>query len=569
VSVADGHAATLAEQRGVRMERRRHALTSAWPLAFYMALSLGFWGPWVLDAPRSTLLAANDIDPSVYLWFYSWWPHALLNGLNPFDTQAIFAPDGYNLAWVTSMPGPSVVLAPVTLALGPVATFNLIAFAAPALASWTAFLLCRHVGARTVPALIGGYLFGFSPYMLGALTGAPQLALVALVPIFALLALRHVEGSLADRRFVMAMTAALTAQIYVSTEVLATAALFGGLTLAGAYLLAPELRAALRRTIVLLSLSLATTALLAAPLLFYVLFEAGTLPEHALAEYPADLLSFAVPGALVAMSPERIGATVPTWAAGSTYFGLPLLGLVVAFAWSYRHRLSARLSVIAFLLAALAALGSALHVGGTKTAVPLPWGAFAELPFLRYAIPLRFSAFAFLAGAVIVGLWLSWRPSAARWAVALLVLVSLAPALGRDFWHVRISDPAFFAGDLHERLVDADDRVLTIPTSGRNMRWQARADFSFRMAAGYVGQDPRSYTRFPIWHKLVAASASPQAARAAATWRAELIRFVEAKGVTVILADAATPEPLRRLFGSLVRPAEIGGVLLYRLDPAP
>src|SRR5215207_208006 len=187
-----------------------------------MALSLGFWGPWVLDAPRSTLLAANDIDPSVYLWFYSWWPHALLNGLNPFDTQAIFAPDGYNLAWVTSMPGPSVVLAPVTLALGPVATFNLIAFAAPALASWTAFLLCRHVGARTVPALIGGYLFGFSPYMLGALTWAPQLAL------------RHVEGSLADRRFVMAMTAALTAQIYVSTEVLATAVLFGGLTLAGA-----------------------------------------------------------------------------------------------------------------------------------------------------------------------------------------------------------------------------------------------------------------------------------------------------------------------------------------------
>jgi hypothetical protein len=568
VSVADGHAAPLAGQRGRRVERGRHAIEAAWPLALYMGLSLVFWGPWVLDAPRSTLLAANDIDPSVYLWFYSWWPHALLDGLNPFDTQAIFAPDGYNLAWVTSMPGPSVVLAPVTLALGPVATFNLIAFAAPALASWTAFLLCRHVGAGTLPGLVGGYLFGFSPYMLGALTGAPQLALVALVPVFALLTLRHVEGSLPDRRFVIAMTAALAAQIYLSTEVLATAALFGGLTLVGAYLLAPELRAALRRTIVLLSLSLAATALLAAPLLYYVLFESRTLPEHALAEYPADLLSFAVPSALVAMSPERFGATIPAWAAGSTYFGLPLLGLVAAFAWSYRRRLSARVSVIAFLLAAIAALGSALHVGGTKTAVPLPWKAFAELPFLRYAIPLRFSAFAFLAAAVIVGLWLTWRPSGARFAVVLVVLVSLVPALGSDFWHVRISDPPFFTGELHERFLDADDRVLTIPTSGRNMRWQARADFSFRMAAGYVGQDPRSYTRFPIWRKLVAASARPETARPAATWRPELIRFVEAKGVTVILADAAAPEPLRRLFGSLVRPVEVGRVLLYRLAPA-
>jgi hypothetical protein len=404
--------------------------------------------------------------------------------------------------------------------------------------------------------------------MLGALTGAPQLTLVALVPVFALLALRHVQGSLSDRRLVVAMTAALTAQIYISTEVLATAVLFGGLTLLAAYLLAPERRPALRRTIGLLAVALGAAAVLAAPLLYYVLFRSRTLPEHALTEFPADLLSFAVPTRLVALSPDRFGASIPSWAAGSTYFGVPLLGLIAAFAWTYRGRLGARLSVVAFGVAALAALGSALHVAGTKTALPLPWRAFAELPFLRYAIPLRFSAFAFLAAAVIVGLWLSWRPSVARWAVFGLVAVSLVPTVGSALWHVKIGDPPFFSTDLHERFLGPDDRVLTIPTSGRNMRWQARADFAFRMAAGYVGQDPRGYTRFPVWRKLVAASTYPGAARGAAGWRDELVRFVEAKGVTVILADRASPAPLRRLFASLARPVEVGGVVLYRVAPA-
>jgi hypothetical protein len=164
-----------------------------WPLLGYAVLALVFWGPWVLDDPGSTILAANDVDPSAYLWFFSWWPHALGNGLNPIYTDLIFVPDGYNLAWVTSMPGPSLLLAPVTLTLGAQFTWNLIAFASPTLSAWTAFLLCRHVTGSAVPSAVGGYLFGFSPYMLSQLRGAPQLALLALLPLMVLLVLRHLE----------------------------------------------------------------------------------------------------------------------------------------------------------------------------------------------------------------------------------------------------------------------------------------------------------------------------------------------------------------------------------------
>jgi hypothetical protein len=548
----------------------RRWLASAWPLALYAALSLAFWGPWVLDSPRSTLLAANDVDPSVYLWFFSWWPHAILEGLDPFYTRVIFAPDGYNLAWVTSMPGPSLLLAPLTRTAGPVATWNLIMFSAPALSAWTAFLLCRHVSRATAPALAGGYLFGFSPYMLGSLTGAPQLAFVALVPLFALLALRHVDGSLSDRAFLVAMTLGFTAQIYLSTEILATAALFGALALLAAYALLPDRRSALRRTCLLTGVALAATAVLAAPLLYYVLIHTGTLPEHALNEFPADLLSLLVPGALVAASADQLGGSSPSWTTGSSYLGVPLLALVALFAWRHRERPAARIAAISFAVATIAMLGSILHVGGTRTGVPLPWTVLGELPFLRYAIPLRFSMFAFLAAAVIVALWVAWRPSLARWALVALVLGSLVPAVGDKVWHTDVADVPFFGGDDHERVLAPDDHVLTIPASGRNMRWQADADFSFSMAAGYVGQDPESYQRFPIWNELVDAAVDPAAAQAAADSPAQLRAFIAAKGVTAIVTEPGIAPPLRRLFASLGgSEREIGGVLVYRLAPPP
>jgi hypothetical protein len=563
---------TLQERRSTEGEAASSAIAaptqrrgSGLALFVFSALALVLWGPWVLDAPGSTIVAANDIDPSAYLWFFSWWPYALLHGLNPFYTDLIFVPDGYNLAWVTSMPGPSVLLAPVTLALGPAVTWNLVSLASPALSSWTAFLLCRHVSGSFLPSLLGGYLFGFSPYMFNQLRGAPQLALVALVPLLVLLVLRHLQGSLSDRRFAVAVTAVLTGQILISTEVFATATVFGSITLAAGYVLFAERREALRRTVLLLGVGVAATAVLVSPLLYYVFFGERTLPEQALARYPADLLSFVVPGPLLAAGPERLGGTVPSWATGAAYAGLPLLALVTAFAWVHRRRRAALLAVGAFLVVAIAALGGTLYVGGASTGIPLPWTVVDDLPLLRYAIPLRFPAFAFLAAGMVVTLWLTWRPSAARWALAILAVACLAPAVGNAAWNTSLVDVPFFADEGHERYLDEDDRVLTVPAWGRNMYWQVQADFSFGLAAGYAGAFPQSYTRYAAWRKLF----GTPVVRVDATSPAELHRFLADKGVTAIVVERGQSRVWRRLFGGLgVPPVETEGVLLYRLVAA-
>ena len=536
-----------------------------WPLLLYGGLALLFWGPWVLDDPSTKLLAANDRDPSAYLWFFSWWPHALADGLDLFHSAAIFVPEGYNLAWVTSMPGPSMLLAPVTLTLGAEVTFNLLSFAAPALAAWTAFLLCRHVTGIVPASLLGGFLFGFSPYMLNQLRGAPQLALIALVPLMALLVLRHAEGSLSDRRFALALTAVFTAQILTSTEILATSVLFGAVVLVAAYAIFRELRERLRRTGLLAGAALAATAVIASPLLYNVFFRERTLPEQALAVFPTDLLAFLVPGPLVALAPGRLGIGEPAYATGAAYIGIPLLLLLGVSVWRGRADRGVLLAAVAFAITAIASLGPTLHVRGGDTGVPLPWAVFDGLPLLRYAIPLRFPAFAFLAAGVMLAMWLARGGPRLRWGGALVAIALLLPAVGHRDWRTELDDVPFFADGGYRGQLDASDRVLTVPTWGRNMRWQVQTDFSFDLAAGYVGAFPESYERYRAWRDLLGSPFGREAIPPAG----ELRRFLEAKGVTAIVVEQGRAGRGRELFRSLgVTPEEAGGVLLYRLSPA-
>ncbi len=191
----------------------------------------------------------------------------------------------------------------------------MIQLAAPALSGWTAFLLCRHVTGRMWPSLIGGYIFGFSPYMLLEMTGAPYLTQVALLPVFVLLVLRRVEGSIGSRRFLVAMTAALTAQYLISGEVLVSATMFGGIALVLAFGLFGALRPALLDTAKLLAGAYAATLVLISPFLYFFFF--GHQYPPGATYFRADLASFVLPPPLVALTRQQPGVC------GIQHRGLP------------------------------------------------------------------------------------------------------------------------------------------------------------------------------------------------------------------------------------------------------
>lgn len=536
----------------------RRSLPTAAVLGLYALLSVILFGLPVLSHLGSRAIASDPIDSSQFMWFFAWWPHALLHGLNPFVTHVMFVPEGFNLTWATAMPGPALLLSPVTLAFGPVVTWNVIQLASPALSAWTAFILCRYLTGRDGPSLVAGYVFGFSPYMLIHLTGGPYLALVALLPVGVWLVIRRLRGELGRRAFVWWMGLALTGQYLISSEVLATATLFGAVALVLAYALVPDRRRELRDTVGLLIAAYVGTAVLISPFLAFFFF-GHHYPPGAVG-FPADLASYVLPPPLVAItrrSPAFAGSGV------ESYLGLPLVILIAAFGWHERRQRTAWVVLLSLVIAGLCTLGAHVVVRGHWTSIPAPWLVLEKLPILRYAIPVRLALFVVLPAAIIVALFLQqggWR----RWALALLAVAFILPDVGNAAWNTPIQDPPFFAHGTYRHYLDAGDHVLTIPAWGPNERWQADTRFAFKLADGYAGNPfPTSYSRYRTWNTLLTG-------RLTADYAAQLRRFVHDKGVTAVVVDETVPGPWRTLFGSLgVRPVSVGGVLVYRLRGGP
>jgi hypothetical protein len=442
-------------------------------------------------------------------------------------------------------------------------TYNVLALAAPAVGAWTAFLLCRHVSRATAPSLVAGYLYGFSPYMLRMLQGAPHLYFVALIPLFVLMVLLRLEGRISERLLLAAVAVGLAVQFFTSNDVLVTFTIFAAIALALAFALFVERRPLLLRTAGVIVAGYLGAALLATPALFHMLFHGHTTPEQNTPLYANDLVSWVVPdSSLLVAHTHRINGTPPQYG-GLAYFGVPLLLLVGFFWWRNRGSRSARLLVLCFAIPALCGLGHRLTVDGDVTRLGLPWSVVDRLPGIDLLVPQRFALYAFLAAALIVALALSRLPRLPAWSLGLLAVVAIVPWLGSAYWKAPAYTPSFFtSGDYRSRL-SADDRVLPLPIIGDSMRWQAEEDFPFKLAGGGVGAFPKQYTRYPAFGMLISGAAGPRAA-------SELRRFVKAKGVTAVVAEKSSigPGRARMLAGLGVKPVDTGGVLLYRLRPA-
>jgi hypothetical protein len=223
--------------------RSRSTAIAAGALLGYSAISFLYLGLRPLFSGQSTYIGYGT-DPQIFIWSFAWWPHAIFHGVNPLLTRSIWAPSGVDLAWVTTTPGLALLFAPVTLLFGATAAYDLAAVLMPALAAWTAYLLCRRLTRQTWPSLVGGYLFGFSSYVLDQ-TGHLNLTSVFLMPLVALLVLRYLDGELSRVAFVVRLAPLLALELLFSTEVLFTLTLALAASLLIAYVCVPSRRPAL------------------------------------------------------------------------------------------------------------------------------------------------------------------------------------------------------------------------------------------------------------------------------------------------------------------------------------
>ena len=117
----------------------------------YLAISLLVLGR-VLGDLHGSVVGLYGGDQSFFAWSLKWWPDSIAALRDPLLTDRIYAPEGFNLAWATVIPGPALGAAPITLLAGPIVAYNVLALLALPLNGLAAFLLCREVTGKVLPA---------------------------------------------------------------------------------------------------------------------------------------------------------------------------------------------------------------------------------------------------------------------------------------------------------------------------------------------------------------------------------------------------------------------------------
>jgi len=498
----------------------------------------------------------------------AWWPYALVHGLNPFMTHHIWAPTGIDLARTTSVPGASLFISPITASLGPIVAYNMLMLVALPLAAWTAFLLCWYLTNAFWPALLAGYLFGFSSYQLGHLFGGHMnLVLIFLVPVLVYLVLLRLDNHVSSSRFVCVTALALVLQFSISLEVFATATLFGGAALLLVIIFTPRAnRQPIFEVGVLVAIAYALAALVVSPSL-YRFFTGGFLggPVFSPATFSSDALNILIPTP-ISLASHFLSTGNKIFSGnlseGTAYLGLPLTAVIVAFGVARWRTRTGKLLVAIVAAIGVASLGPVLHVGG-RTWVQMPWALFLHVPILNVALPVRFMGLAVLPIAVIVALWLAaagphrW----VKWTLATLSVMALLPNVWNFAWAQRVDTPPFFLGKLYREYIPAGSTVLVIPFDGLGnaMLWQAQSGMYFRSAAGNVGFVPKEAASWPILDTFACATLIPERA-------IQLKAFLAAGQIQTIVVDDRVPGPWPALFGVLrTAPVRVGGVVVYRV----
>lgn len=394
--------------------------------------------------PRAAYLTGRlpqGTDQEQYVWNFWWIAHQLTHLGNPWFTSYLAAPVGIQLGFDTLTPLLGALMAPVTLAFGPSASYTLLSVALPGLACYTMYRLARLWLPSLVGAIAAGAFFGLSGMfafqawyhlhtaagcvflpltmeaairlrrapaawrgvVLGVVVGASMLvdqefAILTIVVAAALLIpwlVRHPGAA----QFRAAVAAALSAVVVASPQVIAMARQ----ALAGGYQPPPSKN--------------------------YVRF-AAELPS--LFAPSTRLAHYGLGGLASIYRQHTTGESLATF--GIVLTVLAVFGLIA----SWRRR-SARLLGLLWLGSAVLALGPTLYVSGhqfvplperwhgVRVSLLMPYTWFIRVPGLssfREADRLAFLgliAAALLAGAAVE--WLRWHARPA--IIAVVVLAAL------------------------------------------------------------------------------------------------------------------------------------------------
>jgi len=457
----------------------------------YLAMAISFFATiWFMPGGASSTALGVGGDPQLAIWFLRWQAFALAHGHNPLFTTYLDAPQGVNLMWNTTAPLLGVALAPLTATLGGIFAYNVAETLGLASSAMAAFVMIRrYVRAPdiigTLAALVGGALFGFSPYMAAHALGHPPAVILFTAPLMLLVVDDlFVRQTRRPTRGGMALGVLAAVQLLLWEELLLAEALVGAVGIVVLLAFSAVARPAEPFSAVLRGRWRHAARGLAAAFITFLVLAGGPLAIQffgaqavhgavwAPNQFVTDLLAFLTPTPLQALAPapaaqlsEHFSATIYEW---SGYLGIPLLALLgyaIASLWS---RGKSEAGVLAGIFAvtgvfvALLSMGPLINVAGHTLPLPVAlialaivfwvrrrvvdrgvrraarimlwtflavWGATIFVPIVSDVIPARLMLFVFLFAGLVLAIWLDHALRLARAAGRTLAVRALPLAL--------------------------------------------------------------------------------------------------------------------------------------------
>jgi len=432
------------------------ALAAVYYLLAALAVTLWLWRD-----PATRTVSGNPNDADQLAWFFRYDAVAIAHGHLPaLITTAMNAPQGVSVMWNTFMLLPGALLTPVTLLLGPQTALTALMTAGFAGSALAMFFVLRRWDVSGPAAVLGGAVYGLSPAVLHSAVGHYDLQFAVLPPLIIHVGLRLATGRTTAVRGGLGLGLLVTAQLFITEEILAVTAIAGAVLLA--VLAASRPRAvpgAVRRVAAGLAVAAAVTAVIAGYPLWVQFF--GPLRQHGspfmLDYFKSDLSSFVVPSSYQlfhtagsAAAAARYQGQLPEYLG---YLGWPLLVVLALAAIACWRRLPARAVAVACLVLGVFSLGGTLLFGARHhPAIKLPWYWLQGLPLLESALPDRFSLVADGAAAALLAFAVDaavpvfaafaarcpprlglprlaggWRPVAVVMAAAVLAVLPIVP----------------------------------------------------------------------------------------------------------------------------------------------
>ncbi len=508
----------------MREQLRYLGIKRSWPYVVGSQLVFWFlsWALYGFANPLSNHLlpgtAPYSGDRVQEVWFFSWYAHALAHGLNPFVTGMVNAPFGANLMSNTSAPLLGFAGAPITWALGPLATYNFFLHAGLALSATSALFAARRVGFSRLPAFVIGLIFGFSSQQTVQAQVHVFLVFQIFTPWIFLLTYELVTRRSLPRRQGILLGLAIGGQYLISAErvVITLVTIVIGLIVALPFSCTAPTRPDWR-SIGRNSLYAALSAMMVGGFLLYYQ-TAGPdrttgLVHKWSASQVASLKSFVLPDSYYVGWPfaPRAATAGSAILEPGAYIGVALAAVCIIAVVVHRRSRTVWWLAITTLIVLSCALGAQSH------SIPTPGWLMGHAPLLNNILPVRWMLVGWAGIALLVGVGLqyavtNWKIHRIRCAALCLVtaagLVAICPAhtiaRGEASVPVWFESPAALHGLAHGTVLE-----YPYPSVVNNlgMLYQALSGMNYSLVGGEVivgsGPDGESLGARPLTPHMV------------------------------------------------------------------